>query len=327
MKSDFGAKRPVLNYQGLKYGIIKTMKIAVAGLGRMGMQIVQKLAEDGQTVIAQNRSPEKVDQAARHGAVAAYEKTEVIEAFEGDQVVLWIMVPAESIDEQLDEWLALVPEGSIIIDGGNSDFRLTRKRAEKVLAKGSVLLDSGTSGGVWGYENGFSMMVGGDKAAFEQIEPVFRTLSLPHGAYQHFGAAGSGHYVKMVHNAIEYGMMESLAEGYRLLKEGPYENLDLAAAGEVWQHGSVVTSWLNELSQAALAENPELEGIEGYVAESGEARWALETAKNLGIPLPAIQTSFDVRLASQKGDTSFTTKMLAAMRNKFGGHSINKQDE
>lgn len=300
------------------------MKIAIAGLGRMGMQIARKLAEDGHEVIAHNRSPEKIDEAVKYGAKSAPKKQEVISAFGDAQVILWIMVPADVIDSELDEWLGMVPKGSIIIDGGNSDYRLTKKRSEKVSAKGSLLLDSGTSGGVWGYKNGFSMMIGGDKAAFETVRKVFETLAKPSGAYQHFGPSGSGHYVKMVHNAIEYGMMESLAEGYRMLKEGPYEGLDLAAAGEVWRHGSVVQSWLNDLSQEALAENPELEGIDGFVAESGEARWTLETAKDLGIPLPSIQASFDVRLASQKGETNFATKLLAAMRNKFGGHEINK---
>jgi 6-phosphogluconate dehydrogenase len=186
------------------------------------------------------------------------------------------------------------------------------------------LMDVGTSGGVWGYKNGFSMMVGGDPAGFKTIEPALKTLAMPTGAYQYFTTSGSGHYVKMVHNAIEYGMMESLAEGYRMLHEGAYKGLDLAAAGEVWQHGSVVTSWLNGLCQLALAENPTLDGIDGFVAESGEARWTLEAAKDLGIPLPAIQTSFDVRLASQKGQTNFATQLLAAMRNKFGGHELNK---
>jgi 6-phosphogluconate dehydrogenase len=169
------------------------------------------------------------------------------------------------------------------------------------------------------------MMAGGDGEAFRLVEPALQTMAKPSGAYQHFGPSGSGHYVKMVHNAIEYGMMQSLAEGYRMLEEGPCDKLDLAAAGEVWQHGSVVTSWLNELTRQALEENPTLDGIDGFVAESGEARWTLEVAKERGIPLPAIQTSFDVRLASQKGDTNFATKLLAAMRNKFGGHAINKQ--
>jgi 6-phosphogluconate dehydrogenase len=301
------------------------MKIAIHGLGRMGMQIARKLSEDGHTVIAHNRSPEPVQEAVGYGSVGTSSKQEVLDAFEGERVVLWIMLPADIVDAQVDEWLDLVPQGSIIIDGGNSDFRLTKKLNQVIKERGSVLIDVGTSGGVWGYQNGFSMMVGcDDAAAVETLEPALKTLAAPEGAYHHFGPSGSGHFVKMVHNAIEYGMMESLAEGYRMLKEGPYDGLDLAAAGNVWQHHSVITSWLNELTQSALTENPELEGIDGFVAESGEARWTLEAAKNLGIQLPSIQASFDVRLASQKGETNFATKLLAAMRNKFGGHTINK---
>ena len=298
------------------------MKIAISGLGRMGSQIAQKLAEGGHTVIAHNRSPEPIDKAVTHGAVAAYEKTDVVEAFGGQSVILWIMIPASVIESELDSWLDIIPSGSIIIDGGNSDYRGDKARADKVAAKGSLLLDIGTSGGVWGYDNGFSMMVGGDKTAYDTVSGALETLSAPRGGNQHFTTSGSGHYVKMVHNAIEYGMMESLAEGYRMLKEGPYTDIDLAAAGDVWQQSSVVTSWLNDLTRQALHENPTLDGIEGVVAESGEARWTLETADELGIPLPAIQASFDVRLASQKGDISLTTKLLAAMRNKFGGHNI-----
>ncbi len=300
------------------------MKIAVAGLGRMGMQIARKLAEGGHEVIAHNRSRGPIDEAIGYGALAAYEKQDVVDAFHNERLVLWIMIPAEVIEQQIDEWLAIVPEGSVIIDGGNSDFRHDAARAERVAAKGCTLLDIGTSGGVWGYQNGFSMMVGGHDEAFAVAEPAIKTLALPEGAYHHFGPNGAGHYVKMVHNAIEYGMMESLAEGYRMLKEGPFDSLDLAAAGDVWQHHSVVTSWLNELSRDALRENPSLDGIDGFVAESGEARWTLEVAQERGIPLPAIQTSFDVRIASQKGDVSFATKLLAAMRNKFGGHQLNK---
>lgn len=301
------------------------MKIAVQGLGRMGLQIARKLSEDGHTVIAHNRSREPIDEAVSYGAKAALTKQEVLDAFGSDQVVLWVMLPAEIVDDQVDEWLSLLPKGSIIIDGGNSDYRLTQKLNEKLKAAGMQFIDIGTSGGVWGYQNGFSMMCGTDSTdAFAVLEPALKTLAAPEGAYQHFGPSGSGHYVKMVHNAIEYGMMESLAEGYRMLKEGPYKSLDLAAAGEVWQHHSVITSWLNELSRDALRENPELTGIDGYVAESGEARWTLETAKDLNIPLPAIQTSFDVRLASQKGEVNFATKLLSAMRNKFGGHTLNK---
>jgi 6-phosphogluconate dehydrogenase len=290
----------------------------------MGMQIARKLAENGHEVVAHNRSRDPVDEAATYGAHTAYTKVDVVTAFNGQPVTLWVMIPSDVVDEELDAWLGLLPKGSTIIDGGNSDFRLTRERAKKVAAAGMMLLDSGTSGGVWGYERGFSMMIGGDEQAFTHVEPVFQTLALPSGGYQHFGEPGSGHYVKMVHNAVEYGMMESLAEGYRMLKEGPYKTLDLAAAATVWQKNSVVTSWLNELSRQALTENPTLDGIDGYVAESGEARWTLEVAKDMDIPLPAIRASFDVRLASQKGEVSFATKMLAAQRNKFGGHALNK---
>ena len=302
------------------------MKVAIAGLGRMGMQIAQKLTEDGHVVVAQNRSTDKVDEAVKSGAKAAYKKEDVIKAFAGERLVLWLMIPAEVIDEELDGWLELIPKGSLLVDGGNSDFRLDTDRATRVKAAGSTLVDVGTSGGVWGYKNGFCMMAGGAEADFKTVEPALKTLAAPNGAYHYFGPNGAGHFVKMVHNAIEYGMMESLAEGYRMLKEGPFKELDLAAAGETWQHGSVVTSWLNDLSQQALAENPELEGIEGIVAENGEARWTLEVAQKMGIPMPAIQDSFDVRLKSQKGEVNFATKLLAAMRNKFGGHDINAND-
>ena len=299
------------------------MKIAISGLGRMGGQIAKKLQENGHEVVAHNRSPEKVDEAKEYGAIPAYTDQDVVDAFNGEPVVLWIMLPAEIIDSKVDEWLQILPAGSTIIDGGNSDYRGDAARAERAATAGVKLLDIGTSGGVWGLENGFSMMVGGDKDSYDTVVPALDTLSQPRGGHQYFGTNGTGHFVKMVHNAIEYGMMQSLAEGYRVLREGPYPDLDLAAAGDVWQQSSVVTSWLNDLTRQALHENPNMEGIEGVVAESGEARWTLETAKDKGIPMPAIQAAFDVRLASQQGDIDFSTKLLAAMRNKFGGHDIN----
>ena len=301
------------------------MTIAVQGLGKMGMQIVRKLCEGGHTVIAHNRSPEPMEEAVGYGATPAATKEAVLRAFGNDQVVLWIMLPADVVDAQVDEWLTLLPKGSIIIDGGNSDYRLTKKLNDVVKAGDCRLVDVGTSGGVWGYQNGFCMMAGSDdEADFVTVEPALKTLALPEGGYHYFGASGSGHFVKMTHNAIEYGIMEALAEGYHVLKQGPYKNLDLAAAGDVWQHHSVITSWLNELCRDALQENPELAGIDGYVAENGEARWTLETAKQLNIPMPAIQASLDIRIASQQGTVNFATKMLAAMRNKFGGHELNK---
>lgn len=299
------------------------MKIAISGLGRMGGQIAKKLHENGHDVVAHNRSPEKVDEAKAYGAIPAYSDQEVIDAFGGEPVVLWIMLPAGIIDSKVDEWLELLPAGSTIIDGGNSDYRGDAARAERAAAKGVKFLDIGTSGGVWGLENGFSMMVGGDKSSYDAVVPALDTLSQPRGGHQYFGEHGTGHFVKMVHNAIEYGMMQSLAEGYRILREGPYKDIDLAAAGDVWQQSSVVTSWLNDLTRQALHENPNMDGISGVVAESGEARWTLETAQELGISMPAIQASFDVRLASQQGQVDFSTKLLAAMRAKFGGHDIN----
>lgn len=300
------------------------MKIAIQGLGRMGMQIARKLAEGGHEVIAHNRSHEPIDEATGYGAKAAYTKAEVLAVFGDEKPVIWIMLPAEIVDAQLEEWLKIAPEGTILIDGGNSDFRLTQKRNQRLQAQGVQYLDVGVSGGVWGYKNGFPLMCGGDsKEAFAVLEPALQTLVQPGGAYFHFGPSGAGHFVKMVHNAIEYGIMESLGEGFRMLHDGPYKNLDLAAAGDVWQHHSVITSWLTELSRDALKESPELEGVSGYVAESGEARWTLEAAKDLGITLPSIQAAFDARLASQKGETNFATKVVAAQRNKFGGHNLN----
>jgi 6-phosphogluconate dehydrogenase len=186
-------------------------------------------------------------------------------------------------------------------------------------------IDCGVSGGIWGYENGFPIMCGSDDTeVFAALEPVLKTLTQPGGMYYRFGTSGAGHFVKMVHNAIEYGMMESLGEGFRMLHDGPYKGqVDLAKAADLWQHHSVITSWLTELSRDALADNPELEGVSGYVAESGEARWTLDVAREHGISLPAIQASFDVRVASQQGETNFATKVVAAQRNKFGGHNLN----
>lgn len=298
------------------------MTIAISGLGKMGSQIARKLAEAGHTVIGHDHVPGPVDAATEYGALASYTKQDVITAFKGENPIIWLMIPAHSIDTEVDAWLDVLPKGSILIDGGNSDYRDDPARYQRALEKGIALVDVGTSGGVWGYERGFSMMVGGDKNAYLQLVPVLDALSAPSGGHDHFGDSGAGHYVKMVHNAIEYGMMESLAEGYRMLKEGPYKNIDLASAGDVWQQNSVITSWLNDLTRQALHENPLMEGIDGAVAESGEARWTLETATELGISLPSIQASLDVRLASQEGEKTFATKLLAAMRNKFGGHDI-----
>lgn len=299
------------------------MKVIVAGLGRMGSQIAHKLADNGFEVIATNRSRQPVEASLTYKATAAYTKQEALAAAEGQQVILWMMIADTAMEEELRVWLEMLPPGSIIVDGGNSNFRLSQQRAEQVKSRGSVFIDVGTSGGIWGYQNGFCLMAGGEEQSFKIIEPALKVLAAPSGAYGYFGPSGAGHYVKMVHNAIEYGMMESLAEGYRLLKEGPYTSIDLAKAGDVWQHGSVIVSWLNGLAAQALKENPELKSVSGVVEEKGETRWALQTAKELGLEMPSIQASFDVRLKSQKGEINFATKLLAAVRNKFGGHKIN----
>jgi len=296
------------------------MKIGFYGLGRMGGNMVARLLEKGEQVVVMNRSTGPVAEAVKQGADSAKDFPELISKL--DPVIIWLMLPSEIIDEKYNQLLPLLPKGAIVIDGGNSDYRLSRQRAQAAQEQGVHFIDIGTSGGILGRTAGYSLMVGGNQAAVAQIRPVLEALSMP-GGWQHFPESGSGHYVKMVHNAIEYGMMESYAEGYRMLKEGPFRQIDLAAAAEVWQHGSIVESKLNELSRQALSENPDLEGIDGIVAESGETRWTLETARELNIPLPAIQSAFDVRLASQKGSVNFATRLLAAMRNKFGGHDIN----
>ncbi len=301
------------------------MKIIVQGLGKMGMQITRKLIEDQHQVIVLNRSQQPVVTASQFGAIPATDKQNAISHFNSDQVIVWIMLPAEIISDQVDQWLKILPKNSIIIDGGNSDYRNTQKLSSYIEKNNQQMIDIGTSGGIHGYKNGFSMMIGSNNIQnFTIIEPILQSLAKPAGAYNYFGQAGSGHFVKMTHNAIEYGMMESLAEGYNFLKNGPYKNIDLAKVADVWQHHSVVTSWLNELCRDIFTINPELTDIDGFVQESGEARWTLESAKNINLEMPAIAAAFDIRLQSQKGQTSFATKLLAAMRNSFGGHQLNK---
>jgi 6-phosphogluconate dehydrogenase len=299
------------------------MKVGFSGLGRMGQQMVERLVKAGHEVYVVNRSPEPVEKMVALGAKQGESLEHLVETLK--PVIIWLMVPYDVVDEQFEAITKNAPKGSIIVDGGNSDFRFSRRRAAQAHKKGIFFVDVGTSGGVLGGKDGFSMMVGGDGNAVEAITPLLDALAKPFG-WHHFGEAGSGHFVKMVHNAIEYGVMESYAEGYRMLKEGPYKYLSLADAGRVWQNGSVIESLLNELTRQALDENPKLEGIKGIVAESGEARWTLDYAKDIGMSMPAIEAAFSVRLASQNGEINFATKLLAAMRNKFGGHALNPID-
>ena len=301
------------------------MKLIVHGLGRMGLQIARKLAESGHEVIALNRSPEPVARAVSYGVAGAHNPAEALKLFNStEQVIVWVMLPNDITAAVIHEWLKILPDHSVIVNGANSNYKETQTLNDIVAAANKRLIDLGVSGGVWGYKNGFPLMVGcDDKHAVESLTPIFESLTAPGGAWAYFGPSGSGNYVKMVHNAIEYGMMQSLAEGYRLLKEGPYNDINLGKAGDVWQHHSVISSWLNELTAQAVTENPNMTGISGSVAETGETRWALQTADEQGFSLPSIQAAFDVRIQSQNGETNYATKIVAAQRNKFGGHSLN----
>ncbi len=298
------------------------MKIGFIGLGKMGNNMVHRLLNDGHQVVAYDPQPSAVEKVKGFGAEGVASRDEVVASL--SPTIIWLMIPSQFVDDELEELLKIVKPGSIIIDGGNSDFRLTQKRAKLANENNVYFLDVGTSGGILGLKQGYSMMAGGDDDSIRTISPVLDTLAPPDG-WKHFGPTGSGHYVKMVHNAIEYGLMEAYAEGYRMLKDGPLKDINLADAADVWQHGSIIQSLLNGLQLEMFQENPTLDGVDGFVKESGEARWTLETAKELGIDMPSIQAAFDVRLRSQKGEINFATKVLAATRNKFGGHAINKE--
>ncbi len=299
------------------------MKIGFVGLGKMGSQMVQRLMGDGHEVVVYDVNHDAVEAMVAHGAEAAADYSELVSKT-GDKPTIWLMIPHQFVTKTMEELMTVLPEGSIIIDGGNSDYRQTLKHQE-LLAPGNIeLIDVGTSGGVHGLKNGFSMMVGGSQESLDTTRSLFVTLAQKDG-WAHLGRTGAGHFTKMVHNGIEYGIMQAYAEGYRIIKEGPIEDIDLGELAGVWQHGSINESFLNGLIENMLRRDPEFKGVEGYVSESGEARWTLETAKELGIETPVIQASLDVRVDSQQGNINYATKFLAQLRNEFGGHAINKE--
>lgn len=301
------------------------MKLIFVGLGKMGGQIVAKLLQAGHEIVALDPNPEAMAIAVEQGAVAATSRDDALQKLANEQPMVWLMIPSDIVDQEATAWLADLPAGSTLVDGGNSNFKQTIARAKIGLERGIDFVDAGTSGGIMGLENGFSIMVGASEAAFSRIEPLIKVLSEPHGGYIFAGPPGAGHYVKMIHNGIEYGMMQAYAEGFRLLKDGTdFRGLDLAAIAEVWQHGSIIQSKLNELTVGILAADPEMPGIDGFVAATGEGAWAYETAAAQGIPMPALGAALEVRKESQMGTVSYATKLLAAMRNAFGGHAINK---
>ena len=297
------------------------MTIGFIGLGKMGANMTKRLVEAGHKVLAYDPNPDARITAA-NGGVETYEsRSALLVALE--QQIVWLMIPPEYVDDELDALLDEVNDDAIVIDGGNSDYRLSIKRAARAAERNVAFIDIGTSGGILGPERGYAMMVGGDKNSVKKLNPILNDLA-PTDGWDYFGPSGSGHFVKMAHNAIEYGLMQSYAEGYQLLKDGPFKDIDLAAAASVWQNGSIIQSLLNQLATKTLTKNPKLDGIDGIVAESGETRWALEVADKHDVTLPAIKAAFQARLDSQDGQINFATKLVAALRNQFGGHDLNE---
>jgi 6-phosphogluconate dehydrogenase len=300
------------------------LEIGIIGLGRMGANIARKLARSGHKVKAFNRTTEKaVALAKEEPNVTAIKSLDDFATALKPPRAVWVMVPAGDPTEQMiDDLLKILSKGDIIIDGGNSYYRDTLRRNQKVAAAGMSFVDVGTSGGVWGLAEGYSMMVGGDKSAVEHLTPVFETLApSPSKGWGHVGPTGSGHFVKMVHNGIEYGAMEAYAEGFEVLKAKQEFKLNLHQIAEIWRYGSVIRSWLLDLTSSALEEDQNLTHIKDWVADSGEGRWTVEEAIDLDVPAPAIALALFKRFASRQ-DESYAAKLLAAMRNKFGGHAI-----
>jgi 6-phosphogluconate dehydrogenase len=296
------------------------MDIGIWGMGRMGFNMARRLADKGDhRVIAGNRSSGKVDEAVEGGAEGAYTVEEFVEKMESPRV-LWSMLPAgEVTDEMIDRFVELGDEGDIVVDGANSYFRDSIRRAERVRNAGMRWLDAGVSGGVWGYEVGYCTMIGGDSDAFEYVEPAFKTLA-PGNGYAYLGDAGAGHFAKMVHNGVEYGMMQAYAEGFEILQKSRYD-YDLRAICSLWNQGSVVRSWLLELAERAFEKDANLESIQGYVEDSGEGRWTVLEAIEEDVAANVIAGSLFARFTSRQPD-SFSMKVLAALRGQFGGHAI-----
>jgi 6-phosphogluconate dehydrogenase len=296
------------------------MQIGFVGLGRMGANMVRRLLRDEHEVIAYNRTPEKTREIEGEGAGAAFSIEELVSKLQKPRAV-WIMVPAgDATEAQIAELMEHLEPGDTIIDGGNTNFHDDQRRHGELAKKGVNYVDAGTSGGIWGLQVGYCLMVGGDAAAVKPLEPLFTSLA-PKGGYLHVGGPGAGHYVKMVHNGIEYGLMQAYAEGFEIMHANEYE-LDLAAISELWMQGSVVRSWLLELlGRAYRAQGQDLEHLKGYVEDSGEGRWTVQDAIDHDVPAPVITLSLLTRFRSRQED-SYGGKVLAALRNEFGGHAV-----
>ncbi len=297
------------------------MELGFVGLGKMGANMVKRLRLGDHRVVVYDRNPDVSKELGSVGAEPVFELTAVPQKLSSPRAI-WIMVPAgDPVDQVIETLLPHLSPGDILIDGGNSFYKETIRRAEALKQKKIEFVDSGTSGGVWGLKNGYCLMVGSSKEAFKIIEPVLKTLAPPQGLL-HAGPPGAGHYVKMIHNGIEYGLMQAYAEGFDILQHAPYE-FDLPAIAALWNRGSVVRSWLLELAENALREDPDLEKLKGFVQDSGEGRWTVKEAIDLSVPSPVITASLQARFRSRIENT-FSDRFLSALRNQFGGHAVEK---
>jgi len=298
------------------------MELGFIGLGRMGANMVERLLNDGHRVVAYNRSPEPARAVAAKGAMAVFSLPELVKALTPPRAI-WIMVPSgDPVDQMINALLPHVTAGDILIDGGNSNYHDSVRRAEALKAQTIRFLDVGTSGGIWGLKVGYCLMIGGEEEAFRRLEPVFKTLA-PEDGYLHVGPSGAGHFTKMIHNGIEYGMLQAYGEGFELLRTSPFKP-DLGKVAHLWNRGSVVRSWLLELAELAFSKDPDLSKIRGYVEDSGEGRWTIQEAIDRDVPAPVLTLSLFARFRSRQDD-SFAAKVIAALRNEFGGHSVKPQ--
>jgi len=297
------------------------MELGMVGLGRMGGSMTKRLLQGGHRVVAFNRTPEPVREAAKLGAVGAVSLADLVLKLTPPRFV-WVMVPAgEATEGMLEALSSLLSPGDTIIDGGNSLYKDTVRRAAQLNARELRLVDVGTSGGIWGLKEGYCLMIGGEREAADALRPVFETLApSPDRGWGRVGPSGSGHFVKMVHNGIEYGMMQAFAEGFDILRSKSEFGLDVHQIAELWRHGSVVRSWLLDLAESALAHDPDLKELAGWVADSGEGRWTVAEAIDLDVPAPVITLSLLMRFVSRDEDP-YAARLLAALRSQFGGHA------
>ncbi|MBI5015489.1 MAG: decarboxylating 6-phosphogluconate dehydrogenase [Deltaproteobacteria bacterium] len=301
------------------------MDIGMVGLGRMGANMAARLLRAGHRVVAHDRSEEAVAAVEADGAAGARTLDELVDSLAAPRAV-WVMVPAGAPTEETIGALAeRLSPGDVVADGGNSYYKDSLRRAAALAAKGLLFVDAGTSGGVWGLAEGYSLMVGGTKEAVERLRPALETLApAPDRGWGHVGPSGAGHFVKMVHNGIEYGLMQAYAEGFELLGRKEEFGLDLHQIAELWREGSVVRSWLLDLTARALAENPTLDGVAAFVSDSGEGRWTVAEGVDLGVPLPVITLALQSRFRSRE-PAPFADKLLAALRGQFGGHPVKRE--